>query len=368
MPGSITRRASLALVLGLVTACAVGRPAAPLATERPLAGAVTTVGMTVADLGRSVDFYTRVLGFTLLSEVVAAGRDVERLDGVAGAQKRIARLALGAETIELAEYARPRGRPIPPDARSNDRTFQHVAIVTSDMRRAHRWLRRAGVRPVSASPQRLPDWNPNAGGIEAFYFRDPDGHVLEAIHFPVGKGESRWQCPSTRGRGATRRGTRGAGDAAGTPPCPLFRGIDHTAIVVGDTTRSLAFYRDVLGLRIAGTSENWGPEQERLNAVAGAHLRITGLRAGAGPGIELLEYLAPRAAEEAPADVDANDLAHWETTLATADVGIAARRLAAAGVVFVSPPTVSFADGSLGFSSATMVRDPDGHALRVVTH
>ena len=32
--------------------------------------------------------------------------------------------------------------------------------------------------------QRLPDWNPEAGGIRAFYFRDPDRHVLEVILVP----------------------------------------------------------------------------------------------------------------------------------------------------------------------------------------
>ncbi len=64
--------------------------------------------------------------------------------------------------------------------------------------------------------------------------------------------------------------------------------------MVGDTVASLRYYRDVLGLQVAGESENFGPEQERLNNALGARLRITTLRAAAGPGVELLEYLAPR--------------------------------------------------------------------------
>ena len=59
-------------------------------------------------------------------------------------------------------------------------------------------------------------------------------------------------------------------------------GIDHTAIVVANTEASLKFYRDALGLQIAGTSENYGTEQEHLNNVFGARLRITSLRAGSG--------------------------------------------------------------------------------------
>ena len=64
--------------------------------------------------------------------------------------------------------------------------------------------------------------------------------------------------------------------------------------MVGDTVASLRYYRDVLGLQVAGESENFGPEQERLNNVLGARLQITTLRAAARPGVELLEYRARR--------------------------------------------------------------------------
>ena len=47
-------------------------------------------------------------------------------------------------------------------------------------------------------------------------------------------------------------------------------------------------------MKVAGESENYDTEQEHLNGVFGARLRITALRADEGPGIELLEYLAPR--------------------------------------------------------------------------
>src|SRR6185369_13604141 len=99
----------------------------------------------------------------------------------------------------------------------------------------------------------------------------------------------------------------------------LFLGVDHTAIVVADTGASLRFYRDLLGMRVAGESENHGTEQEHLNNVFGARLRITALRAAAGPGIELLEYLAPGDGRIYPADSRANDLWSWQTRLATDD-------------------------------------------------
>jgi catechol 2,3-dioxygenase-like lactoylglutathione lyase family enzyme len=306
--------------------------------------AVDSVGMTVADMSRAVDFYTSVLAFEKVSDVEVSGREYELLSGVFGARMRVVRLRLGDESIELTEFLAPKGRPVPADMRPNDRAFQHIAIIVSDMGKAYARLRQAGVEHASTGPQTLPEWNTNAAGISAFYFRDPDRHFLEILHFPPGKGLEKWQ-----------RYDR------------LFLGIDHTAIVVEDTERTLRFYRAALQMNIVGGSENYDIEQERLNNVFGARLRITTLRAAGGPGVELLEYLAPRDGRPAPLDLRANDLAHWQTTLLTkAPDGIFAlvpRRVFS----LVSPVTVTLPSPGLGFSRGVLVRDPDGHAMRLVS-
>ena len=311
---------------------------------------VATVGMTVSNMDRAVAFYTGVLPFQRVSDVEIAGDSFERLQGVFGARARIVRLRLGSELVELTEYLAPRGRPIPDDARSNDRAFQHIALIVTDMDSAYALLRRHSVEHASTGPQRLPDWNPNAGGIRAFYFKDPDHHVLEVLQFPAGKGDARW-----------RR-------AATAAPGRLFLGIDHTAIVVGDTPASLAFYRDVLGLRVVGESENYGTEQEHLNNVFGARLRITTLHAARGPGIELLEYLTPRDGRPYPADERANDLVHWQTTLVARDAELVARALRLAGARLVSPGVVAIGSNEPNpvRGSALLVRDPDGHVMLIV--
>jgi catechol 2,3-dioxygenase-like lactoylglutathione lyase family enzyme len=253
-------------------------------------------------------------------------------------------MRLGDEFIELTEYLAPKGRPIPVDSRSNDRWFQHIAIITSDMDKAYALLRQNKVEHASTGPQRLPDWNKNAGGIKAFYFRDPDKHWLEILQFPEGKGDQKWQKKDT-----------------------LFLGIDHTAIVVSDTEASLKFYRDALGLHIAGTSENYGTEQEHLNNVFGARVRITSLRAASGgPGIEFLEYLAPHDGRPAPADARASDLFHWQTSLIVNEAETFAQRLLAENSRFVSPGVVSLNDKSLGFSKGLLARDPDGHVMALL--
>jgi len=305
---------------------------------------VDSIGIVVSNLDEAVAFYSRVLGFEPAGQTFVEGGAHETLLALPQLRARRARLRLGDETIELTEYLSPRGRRMPSDSRSQDRWFQHIAIIVSDMDRAYARLRGAGVRHVSPGPQRLPDWNAQAGGIEAFYFEDADGHTLEVLRFPPGKGAAKWQRSDDR----------------------LFLGIDHTAIVVDDTERSLRFYRDGLGLHVIGESENWGPEQERLNHVAGARLRITSLSAGPGPGIELLEYLMPRDGRPYPADARASDLVQWHTRVVVADADLAERRLRERQAAFISPGVVTLHGRTHGFNRGLLMRDPDGHALEIM--
>jgi catechol 2,3-dioxygenase-like lactoylglutathione lyase family enzyme len=304
---------------------------------------VDAIGITVSDMDRAVDFYSRVLTFEKVSDTEVTGPDYEHLEGVFGLRIRVVRLRLGDEFIELTEYLAPKGRPIPVDSRSNDRWFQHIAIIVSDMDKAYSWLRQNKVEHASTGPQRLPDWNKNAAGISAFYFKDPDGHPVEVLQFPQDKGLAKWHRATDK----------------------LFLGIDHTAIVIGDTDASVKFYRDVLGMRIAGESENYGTEQEHLNNVFGAHLRITALRGSSGPGIELLDYLAPRNGRPFPEDEHANDVVHRQTVFVTRNADQAARELASAKTNFVSSGLVANQNGELGFKMAFVVRDPDGHPIEI---
>ena len=257
---------------------------------------VETVGFTVSDMDRAIDFYTRVLPFEKVSDTEVFGMEFEHLSGVFGARARVVDLKLGGETLELTEYLTPQGRPVPVDSRSNDRWFQHIAIIVSDMDKAYAHLRANKVRHASTGPQTLPAYITAAAGIKAFYFKDFDNHVLEILSFPPDKGAAKWHELAKSGR--------------------LFLGIDHTAIVVGDSETSLKFYRDKLGLTVAVTSDNYGPEQEHLNNVFGAKLHITGLHTkDDGIAVEFLEYVAP------------TDGRHFRATRAAAICGIGRRLL-----------------------------------------
>lgn len=306
--------------------------------------ALATVGMTVSDMDRAVEFYEQVLTFEKISDIEVHGRAYEQLQGVFGIRMRVVQMQLGNEVIELTDYLTSGGRPIPADSRSNDLWFQHIAIVVSDMDAAYQRLREFGVQHVSTAPQRLPETIPAAAGIEAFYFQDPDGHNLELIFFPSDKGDPRWQEPT---------------DA-------LFLGIDHTAIGISDTETSRQFYEDILGLEIVGNSMNFGTEQEHLNNVFGARLNITGLRAPEGMGLEFLDYLSPATGRPYPPDSHAHDLWHWDTTFVVEDADAIAEKLQDEGVPFISSGVVDMPERSLGFTQGLLVRDPDGHAIRII--
>jgi catechol 2,3-dioxygenase-like lactoylglutathione lyase family enzyme len=299
--------------------------------------------LTVSDLERSVAFYENALQFKKVSERLIAGDDFDRATGVFGTRVRSASLRLGSESIELQQYLSPAGQPIPADSRANDLWFQHFAIVVSDMDRAYEHLRRVPFQAISSAPQTIPESNAAAAGIKAFKFKDPDGHPLELLYFPPGKGNPKWQ--------------RSAGG--------LFLGIDHSAITVASTERSLEFYRDLLGLKVAGASLNTGTTQEHLDGAFGAVVRVTGLRpeSAQGPGLEFLQYLTPSGGRPAPT-VHPNDIAHVRVVLQVDNLERLVDELTSRSGTFVSPQVVGMAGAPFG--KCLLVKDPDGHVVMLV--
>ena len=305
--------------------------------------AIASVSLTIADMERSIAFYTTVLGCEKISDHKVAGVESDRLYGLANVQLRLVQLQLGKETIELTEFLTPKGRPIPGDSRSHDRWFQHLAIVVSDMAKAYQHLRQHWVPQTSPNPQTLPAWNPVAGDIQSFYFKDWDGHNLELLQFPAGKGDPKWQQLTEA----------------------IFLGLDHTAIVVADTVASRSFYCDQLGMQLQQESENSGSEQERLSGVSDVQVQISSLKAPSGLGIELLAYTNPEDGRSMPDDTRANDLWVCQTTIVVENVIATAQQLAISASI--SPPTVvALADAALGFKQGFLMPDPDGHLLRLV--
>ena len=323
------------LTVAILCGCAL------LAAVPPARGEVLefrAVGLTVADLARTERFYRDGLGFRTVRREAVDDAATARLLGVESAVVQRLTMRLGEEPVEFLRFRR-RGRPYPRDSRSPDLWFQHFAIVVSDMDAAHARLRRAGFTPITAGgPQTLPEEN---GRVRAFKFRDPDGHPLELLQFPPGQGRALWQ---ERARGGA-----------------LFLGVDHSAIGVSSTSASLAFYRDLLGMRVAYETTNRGPAQERLDGTFNAVVRITGLRPASptGPGVEFLDYRTPPTGRRPAADARADDLAHAHLALRVDDLARLLPALEGAGARLASPGAVALRGGGC----AAQVLDPDAHAL-----
>ncbi len=278
-------RAALVLLAAGLLAIAT-RPRRP----RSQARRIVRISRVVADLDRSEAFYRDALGFETLSRGTSDAMMLAAL-GAADPRAHEVVMRLGSATIALVCFAVP-GRPYPPHSRSDDLWFQHLAIVVRDMDAAYAHLAGAPLAGASGwqaisdgGPQQLP---PSNGAVRAFKFRDPDGHPLELIWFP----------PNGHGQygadGSADRGTDGDNGHAAPPPAPLCLGVDHSALAISATPRSLRCYR-ALGFRISDRSLNRGPAQDRLDGLSQARVRVTGLRPALanGPGLELLGYHPP---------------------------------------------------------------------------
>jgi len=296
------------------------------------AESIVNISRVVSNLGRAESFYRSALGFSTVS---SGPVDPEVLKAF-GAGERSAhevRMHIGQEELVLVQFD-PTGRDYPAGSRSNDLWFQHLAIIVSDMDAGYARLRsRDGWQPISTDgPATLPA---SSGGVRAFKFRDPDGHPLELLWLPPSRGRPIWH---ERARAA--------------PSDEPFLGIDHSALAVSSTRRSLAFYRS-LGLQIAERSLNGGPAQSRLDALNPARVRVTGLRPAstAGPGLELLAYRPSGRARESCSSV--TDLSTDWTTLSAVMAGSMNDGTAAA------PPLLR---------KTTALSDPDGHRVVLVNH
>jgi catechol 2,3-dioxygenase-like lactoylglutathione lyase family enzyme len=140
------------------------------------------VGFAVADLDRSISFYTRLLE---AEPVLRETWDVEYVGRMVGYPGVVLEGAFwrmpGGTILELLEYKNP-----PPgvvDMETFNAGNGHLCLVTEDM--ARDFERLDGYAEFrSSEPVRIP-WGPYKGGA-ACYLRDPDGISIELIELPPG--------------------------------------------------------------------------------------------------------------------------------------------------------------------------------------
>jgi lactoylglutathione lyase len=137
---------------------------------------------------------------------------------------------------------------------------------------------------------------------------------------------------------------------------------NHVGVTVSDLGRSIAFYRDLLGFRVAyERGEVTAEYMPRLVGIPGARLKIAGLDIP-GLHLDLIEYITPRGATVAGPTSDVGNV-HLGFTVD--DLWAAYRFLAAAGVHFKSEP-VSPTTGPNKGGWAVYFVDPDGTTLEMI--
>jgi catechol 2,3-dioxygenase-like lactoylglutathione lyase family enzyme len=296
-------------------------------------GRLSRILLIAGDPERLAHFYESAFGFLRTEERLVNEAAFAAFMDIPDASARIITLQLGDQEIELAGI-HPPGRAYPQAVAGWNVLFQHFAIVVSDMTAAYSRL--SGLANWTAistdGPVLLP---PASGGVIAFKFRDPEGHPLELLAFAANAIPGYWQRHSSN--------------------CCL--GIDHSAISVRDTERSVAFYEG-LGLRRMPGSLNVGESQDRLDDITTARVEVTPLAPAecATPHLELLCYRDGFAQHGTPART--NDRAATQLIF-TIESTEALELLSTQNAQARLSGPVLFDDGKL----RALFREPDGHLI-----
>jgi catechol 2,3-dioxygenase-like lactoylglutathione lyase family enzyme len=136
----------------------------------------------------------------------------------------------------------------------------------------------------------------------------------------------------------------------------------HTGFTVSDIDRSLAFYRDVLGLRLVKRQTGTAPYLATITGFEGVRLEIALLQPpDGGSMLELLQYVSHPAP---PTDRATNRPGNGHLCFKVDDVRGACAELRRRGARLVSEPTEITAGTHAG-GWAVYLRDPDGFTVEL---
>lgn len=141
----------------------------------------------------------------------------------------------------------------------------------------------------------------------------------------------------------------------------MIASLHHTGLTVSNLDRSLAFYRDVLGLELVMQQEKKGGYLAGITGYPDVHVRMAHLATPDGRRLELFEYVEPRGRER---PVEPRDVGITHVCLVVDDVHEAYARVRAAGAEPFSEPVLVDTGANTG-AWGLYVRDPDGIVLEL---
>jgi catechol 2,3-dioxygenase-like lactoylglutathione lyase family enzyme len=137
--------------------------------------------------------------------------------------------------------------------------------------------------------------------------------------------------------------------------------LDHVSVTTADLERSIAFYRDVLGLPLVDQGELEGQELETLIGRPGARARWAEVALGGGQILELLQYVSPADGGLDPRPWKAG-ATHIGLAVESLDPVLARVRDAGAAV----SETVTLSEPGWDGVRCVYASDPDGVSIELV--
>lgn len=139
-----------------------------------MAIAMSHIGISVANLERSIAFYRDVFEMELMERENFGGALYERILALSGTSGKVALLQRGSIQIELFEFVQPSPKKASPSRPVCDHGITHFCIEVDDIEILYNHMKMAGVH-FHCPPLEFP------GAVKATYGRDPDGNVFELL-------------------------------------------------------------------------------------------------------------------------------------------------------------------------------------------
>ena len=143
----------------------------------------------------------------------------------------------------------------------------------------------------------------------------------------------------------------------------MLKSFFHTGFVVKDIEASIAFYADVLGMRIAGRTEREGEFVEQVLAFPGAHIKGGFVDMGEGHQLELIQYLSPASGEN---HLARNDLGASHLAFFVEDLDKFYEDTSRKGIKYNNLPATMVDENGKLSRKAAYAQDPDGNWLEFV--
>ena len=145
----------------------------------------------------------------------------------------------------------------------------------------------------------------------------------------------------------------------------VVTGVDHFGATVTDIERSLAFWRDLLGLEEVGRGVIEWEHIDRLVALPDTKLEWVELRVPGGTRVELMQYYRPAGAPPVPTGQE-NEPGRSHLSLLVDDLTAVMQELGAAGVRSRTEGPVDMERGAYAGGKGAYVFDPDGVQIELI--